>query len=66
MSARNDPEVKHNGNYAFVNRDAIPPSRIALAVGDLRFKATGPRTGVYAEKPLVEARPRSSPIPRAC
>ena len=53
MSARNDPEVKHNGNYAFVNRDAIPPSRIALAVGDLRFKATGPRTGVYAEKPLL-------------
>src|SRR5580704_14751892 len=53
MSARNDAEVKHNGNYAFVNRDAIPPSRIALAVGDLRFKATGPRTGVYAEKPLV-------------
>src|SRR6202789_1040359 len=55
MSARNDPAVKHTGNYAFVNRDAIPPSRIALAVGDLRFKPTGPRTGVYAEKPLVEA-----------
>jgi leukotriene-A4 hydrolase len=54
MSARNDPAVKHNGNYAFVNRDAMPPSRIALAVGDLRFKATGARTGVYAEKPLVE------------
>jgi leukotriene-A4 hydrolase len=53
MSARNDPDVKHNGNYTFVNRDAIPPSRIALAVGDLRFKATGPRTGVYAEKPLL-------------
>jgi aminopeptidase N len=53
MSARNDPEVKHNGNYAFVNRDALPPSRIALAVGDLRFKTTGPRTGVYAEKPLL-------------
>ncbi len=53
MSARNDPEVKHNGNYAFVNRDAMPPSRIALAVGDLRFRATGPRTGVYAEKPLL-------------
>jgi leukotriene-A4 hydrolase len=53
MSARNDPDVKHNGNYTFVNRDAMPPSRIALAVGDLRFKATGPRTGVYAEKPLL-------------
>jgi leukotriene-A4 hydrolase len=53
MSARNDPDVKRNGNYTFVNRDAMPPSRIALAVGDLRFKATGPRTGVYAEKPLL-------------
>jgi hypothetical protein len=53
MSAHNDPEVKRNGNYAFVNRDALPPNLIALAVGDLRFKATGPRTGVYAEKPLV-------------
>jgi aminopeptidase N len=53
MDARNDPDVKHNGNYAFVNRDAMPPSRMALAVGDLRFKATGPRTGVYAEKPLL-------------
>ena len=53
MSARNDPEAKHNGEYAFVMRDAIPPSRMALVIGDLRFKSTGPRTGVYAEKPLV-------------
>lgn len=53
MSARNDPDVKRNGEYAFVMRDAIPPGRIALVVGDLRFKATGPRTGVYAEKPLL-------------
>jgi leukotriene-A4 hydrolase len=53
MSARNDPKVKHNGEYAFVMRDAIPASLIALAVGDLRFKETGARSGVYAEKPLV-------------
>lgn len=53
MTARNDPDVKHNGEYSFVMRDAIPPSLIALAVGDLRFKATGPRSGVFAEKPLV-------------
>jgi leukotriene-A4 hydrolase len=53
MSARNDPEVKHNGDYAFVMRDAMPPGRLALVIGDLRFKATGPRTGVYAEKPLL-------------
>ena len=53
MSARNDPDVKHNGDYAFVMRDAIPPGRLALVIGDLRFRATGPRTGVYAEKPLI-------------
>jgi leukotriene-A4 hydrolase len=53
MTARNDPNVKHNGEYSFVMRDAIPPCLIALAVGDLRFKATGSRSGVYAEKPLV-------------
>jgi leukotriene-A4 hydrolase len=53
MTARNDPDVKHNGEYSFVMRDAIPPSLMALAIGDLRFKATGPRSGVYAEKPLV-------------
>ncbi len=27
----------------------VPPHLIALAVGDLQFKATGPRTGVWAE-----------------
>jgi hypothetical protein len=55
MSARNDPKVKRNGEYSFVMRDAVPPSLIALAVGDLRFAETGPRTGVYAEKPLLGA-----------
>jgi leukotriene-A4 hydrolase len=53
MTARNDPEVKHNGEYSFVMRDAVPASRMALAIGDLRFKATGARSGIYAEKPLV-------------
>jgi leukotriene-A4 hydrolase len=53
MTARNDPNVKHNGEYSFVMRDAIPPSTVALAIGDLRFKATGARSGIYAEKPLV-------------
>jgi aminopeptidase N len=55
MSTRNDPKVKHSGDYAFVMRDAVCPASIALAVGDLRFKETGPRTGVYAEKPLIAA-----------
>jgi leukotriene-A4 hydrolase len=55
MSAENDPKVKRNGEYAFVMPQAIPSYLIALAVGDLQFKETGPRTGVYAEKPVIKA-----------
>jgi aminopeptidase N len=54
MSAKNDPKMKHNGQYSFLMRDPVPSYAIALAVGDLRFKETGPRTGVYAEKPLLQ------------
>jgi leukotriene-A4 hydrolase len=54
MSAKNDPKAKRNGQYSFVMQDAVPSCFIALAVGDLRFKETGPRTGVYAEKPLLD------------
>jgi leukotriene-A4 hydrolase len=55
MSAENDPAHKRNGEYSFVMPQAIPSYLIALAVGDLAFKATGPRTGVYAEKSMVDA-----------
>ena len=34
---------------------AVPSYLIALAVGDLEFKETGPRTGVYAEKSMIKA-----------
>jgi leukotriene-A4 hydrolase len=54
MSAKNDPKVKRNGEYSFVMQDAVPSCLIALAVGDLRFKETGPRTGVYAEKHVLD------------
>jgi hypothetical protein len=45
------------GGRAFTFRmpEAIPPYLIALAVGDLAFAGTGPRTGVWAE-PSVLAR----------
>lgn len=33
----------------------IPPYLIAIAVGDLRFRRVGERTGVYAEPSVVEA-----------
>ena len=55
MSAKNDPKAKRNGEYAFVMTEAVPSYLIALAVGDLRFQETGPRTGVYAEKPVLKA-----------
>jgi aminopeptidase N len=32
----------------------VPPYLIALAVGDLAFRALGPRTGVYTEPPMLE------------
>jgi aminopeptidase N len=54
MSAGNDPKVKRNGEYSFVMRDAIPSYAIALAVGDLKFQETGPRTGVYAQRSLLK------------
>src|SRR5712675_3501769 len=55
MSAENHPAHKRNGDYTFVMPQAIPSYLIALAVGDLKFRETGPRTGVYAEKPMVKA-----------
>jgi leukotriene-A4 hydrolase len=42
------------GDNRFVMDQAIPPYLIALAVGDLAFQATGPRTGVWAEPSVVE------------
>src|SRR5882724_6572585 len=50
MSAENDPKAKRNGDYTFVMPEPVPSYLIALAVGDLEFQETGPRTGVYAEK----------------
>ena len=46
--------AKHNGEYAFVMAEAVPSCLIALAVGDLAYKATGPRTGVYADKSVIK------------
>ena len=54
MSAKHDPTVKR-GVYSFTMPEPIPSYLIALAVGDLKFKATGPRTGVYAEKSVLKA-----------
>jgi len=55
MSASNPQEKSANGIYNFEMKQPIPGYLIALAVGDFRFKATGPRSGVYAEASVVDA-----------
>lgn len=55
MSAANDPQTERDGVYEFTMPQPIPSYLIALAIGDLRFKAMGPRTGVYAEPSMLEA-----------
>ncbi len=54
MSAENPQEKSGDGRYAFRMEQPIPPYLIALAVGDIGFKAVGPRTGVYAEPVLLD------------
>lgn len=50
MSATNCPD---NSNCRFVMDQPVPPYLIALAVGDLVFEPTGPRTGVWAEPSVL-------------
>jgi leukotriene A-4 hydrolase/aminopeptidase len=53
MSATNDPRAPRTGDYRFEMKQPVPPYLIALAVGDLDFRAIGKRTGVYAEPGVV-------------
>lgn len=39
----------------FVMNQPVPSYLIALAVGDVKYVATGPRTGIYAEAALLES-----------
>lgn len=55
MSASNDPDTPRDGEYDFTMPQPIPSYLIALAIGDLQFKAMGERTGVYAEPALLDA-----------
>lgn len=54
MSARNDGNSALDGEFKFDMPQAIPAYLIALAVGDLGYARLGPRTGVYAEPPLLQ------------
>jgi leukotriene-A4 hydrolase len=41
--------------FEFRLTQPVPPYLFALAVGDLQFRALGPRTGVYGEPAVVES-----------
>ncbi|HEX8140963.1 MAG TPA: M1 family metallopeptidase [Pyrinomonadaceae bacterium] len=53
MSAENDARTPRDGDYSFTMQQPIPSYLIALAVGDLRFRPLGRRTGVYAEPSVI-------------
>ena len=55
MSASNDPDTERDGVYEFNMPQPIPSYLIALAIGDLQFKAMGERTGVYAEPSILDS-----------
>ena len=49
MSAENPQKKNETGQYIFNQAKAIPSYLMALAVGDIEFRAIDERTGVYAE-----------------
>ncbi|MHA7944571.1 M1 family metallopeptidase [Formosa sp. 3Alg 14/1] len=54
MSAENPKEKTADGVYTFKMTQPIPAYLIALAIGDIEYKAISNRTGVYAEKSMIE------------
>jgi aminopeptidase N len=53
MSAVNRPNARRDGDYSFSMPQSVPSYLIALAVGDIQFRAVGRRTGIYAERSMV-------------
>lgn len=62
MSAeQRTPEGRETENgkiFEFALTQPVPPYLIALAVGDIAFRAIGDRTGVYAEPSVVDSAAR--------
>ena len=58
MSAANNPEAWGQPHPQFKMPYPIPAYLMALAVGDLDYRELGSRTGVFAEKPAIDAAAR--------
>jgi len=54
MSAVNKPNAARNGDYRFSMPQPVPSYLIALGVGDIRYRAVGKRTGIYAEPQMIK------------
>jgi len=54
MSAENSTTRSSDGVYTFRMQQPIPSYLLALAVGDIDFRSTGKRSGVYAEPSVVD------------
>jgi leukotriene-A4 hydrolase len=54
MSASNPQEKNPAGKYQFSMKQPISSYLLALAVGDLQFKAISDRSGIYAEPSILE------------
>ncbi|MFK7756444.1 MAG: M1 family metallopeptidase [Flavobacteriales bacterium] len=54
MSAENPTEKNDTGVYTFKMDQPIPSYLMALAVGNVEYRAIGDRTGVYAEPNMIE------------
>lgn len=58
MSAAQDPDGARDGDYRFEMRQPVPVYLLALAVGDIDFRAINDHIGVYGETELVDAAAR--------
>jgi leukotriene A-4 hydrolase/aminopeptidase len=58
MSADARTALSEPGVFRFAQTRPIPPYLIALAVGDLEFRALGPRSGVWSEPSVVDSAAR--------
>ena len=48
-------DVPEGRRFEFRLTQPVPPYLIALGVGDIAFRAEGPRTGVFTEPPVLDA-----------
>lgn len=53
--ATGTPAPQGRRSFRFKMDNPVPPYLIAIAIGDLKFKEIGPRSGVWAEAGMIDA-----------